>query len=204
MSFTTLALAKEHLQISHSQQDNVLQTYIDAAEDFLARYLQCDFSSAQWSENLDGGSVFLLPRHKPLTSLVSITDRFTGTVYFSQTSPAVAHAAIEGQTRICWVNDNSRPLGRWPQGIGRYSVVYTAGLATMPATVQMAVLQLVARAYEQRAGEQSESIAHATIQWGNWLQSDILQALGPYSFRRIVDVAPDQDGFGLTCSRTIY
>ena len=193
-----LALAKEQLQISNTRQDALIQLYLSASEEFLARYLQCDFSIREHTEDLDGGQMFLLPRHKPLASVVSIRDVYSGDM------PDYYKGRIEGTGRITWVSYVDRPINRWPQGLKRWQTVYTAGLPYMPLAVQLAILQLVARAYERRYGEDASGAKASHIEWGPLLDTDIIKSLQQYSYRRRLDVGPDQDGFGLTRPRTTY
>ncbi len=37
MSYITLQQAKQHLRVDHSDEDDLIQTYIDAAEDWIAK-----------------------------------------------------------------------------------------------------------------------------------------------------------------------
>lgn len=212
MSQTPLATAKQYLRINNTAQDLVVQLSLDAAEEFLSQYLGCDFSQAQHTENLDGGGMFLLPHHRPLVSIDTVNPAGTLTAPLGWVQDTFVTefyiAEIQGQSglgvEVAWVNANGLPMGRWIQGLARYQLKYTAGLSAMPSAVQMAVLKLVARDYEQRTGQtQSESHGQAS-DWGKLLDSDILKSLSTYSYRRLCDVAPDQDGFGASRPRLIY
>lgn len=177
MSTVTLALAKQALMISHTAQDTFIQALLDGAEDWIARHLGVALSSAARQEDIDGGDLYLWPKFRPVTAVTSVTDLETGTVY-----PAL----LDGETRIRWNLLPRREEPRWPEGVQRFRVVYTAGYTALPAGVQVAILQLVARAYRLRAGQASESVDGASASFAKLIDSDIAALLKPYRRVRTV------------------
>jgi len=197
MSVITLAQAKEHLQIAHTAQDNVLPLYIDGVESFLAAHLGVGFASAVRTERLDGGSGFLLPNVRPVTVLTSVTDKIS-----AQVIPAV----LMGDGRFVRADATGNPLmrsefyesgigsGDWPQaalwtpGLRRFECVYTAGHAALPPMLKLAILTLVGRAYQARAGEAGANAGGASVNFGEFLRSDVMQMVKPFSRRRVIGI----------------
>ena len=198
VSIVTLALAKEFLEIRHTKQDNVVQLMIDSAEDFIAKHLCVEFASAARQEDLDGGGAYLLLGFRPATVLTSVTDRLGSTVMT---------AALIGDGRVGRADSNGVPLlrpeqlqdfnnavyasnaARWPDGLKRFRVVYTAGHATLPAVLKGAILMMVYRAYQRRGGETSSGAAGMNFAWAALMDSEIAQMIQPYSRRRKIGIS---------------
>lgn len=173
MSVVTLALAKSALMVSHTAQDAYIQAMLNGVEDWVAKHLGVSLTSGTCQDDLDGGDIYLFPKTRPITAVASVTD-----LWGNETYPFT----VESQTRIRW---NLLPVygvreTPWPHGVARFRVAYTAGYTAMPAGVQLAILQLCARAYEARAGQSGNGAAGASISFARLLDSDIAALLKPY------------------------
>ena len=196
MSVTSLALVKEYLMISHSAQDNVIQMMIDGAEDFLKAELGIELASASYTENLplangpldtsawyvqpwmSTGDMHLTPTHQPCTAVASVTD------LYNPDSDPYTFTLINGL--IHWTDENGIPYGRWPQGVARFQVVYTAGLATVPAVITEAVCALVKRRYDSRSGETGTGASGATQTWSDFRDADFMKRVRTAFSRRLI------------------
>lgn len=71
----TLAQFKAHLRVTHSDEDTLIQTYLDAASNLIDEYLQVDSSGAPDEPPVDAAILLLgadlyLNRERQLTSNV--------------------------------------------------------------------------------------------------------------------------------------
>lgn len=192
MSLTTLALAKEALQISHDRQDNYVQALLDGAESFIAEQLHVRFGAQDITEDLPNpsdttvpiyynawnrsdGESFLLPSQRPINSLTTIVDLWNDS--------AAESAQVIGAGLLQRTDADGRPLGSWPWGAKRYRVTYNAGYAALPAALQQAVLMLVNRAYSARGGETAMATLGEKTIFGAFAESDIVALIRPFSQR---------------------
>lgn len=177
MSVVTLALAKSALMVSHTAQDAYIQAILDGAEEWVAKYLDVALIRATFTEDLDGGELYLWPANRPISAVTSVTDLIGGDAF-----PFL----LENGSRIRWNSNPVWDLPRWPVGIARWRVVYAAGYATLPPGVQMGILALVSRAYNARGGELSQSADHASINFGALAGSDVCGWLNQYRRQRMI------------------
>jgi hypothetical protein len=180
MSAVLLATAKQFLQISHSSQDTVVQLLIDGAEAWMAQWLGVAFASASHTEDLDGGELWLWPNYRPVTAVDSVKD--------NRGNDAELDAILIGQGRIgrADADGNALDAAIWPDGVKRWHAKYTAGWATLPTPVQLAVLQLVYRSYYRRGGQAGDGAAGASFNWGTMADAEVLRPL--YQYRLVSSV----------------
>jgi len=179
MSAVGLILVKQHLQIAHAAQDLAVQAMIDSAEDYVERYCGIKLASDEFEEDLDGGELTLRPTFLPIAEIDEVTDNWD--------SDAEQDAAIH-RADIRMADDAGEIVDViWPAGKARWHAAYTAGYAVLPPALQLAVLQLVFRAYVQRGGETENIAAGVTLQWGKIADSGINELLRPFR-QRVCDV----------------
>ena len=195
MSATPLDLVKEFLAIGHSKQDNIIQMMIDGAEEYLSQLLGVTLASATFVENLPlvagpldsrlfftqawqtSGELHLIPTYGPVTAVASVVDLYSDNEPYTFT---LVNGLIE------WTDENGIPYGRWPQGIARFQVTYTAGFTTVPALIKETVCALVKRRYDARSGETSIGASGASQSWGEFNDSDVIKKVkAAYSRRQI-------------------
>lgn len=157
-----LDTVKAFVRITTSDQDAVLDVLMRGAASWLTTRLSLFLEPAGFTEHLDGGLESLRPTVHPVTSVVSIIDRFDG----STVDPTAYR--LEGD-RIIYAGTGEIPTP-WPTGLGRYYVAGIAGYAAgeLPAAVELALLQLVARAYEVRGGKTGQGAAGVTDSFATW------------------------------------
>ena len=166
----SVALAKTHLQITHSQEDDLLGVFIAGAQEQIERYCQTKVEETELTERtetLEGGGLILSPSVLPLVSLTSLTDTSTG-----EEVPAEDYIARNyGLIRV-----DGKP---WDAGF--YEVEYTGGYteATAPSGLSVAILQMVSRFYYNRKNATSEG----GLSFMNLTESDLDKLLWRYSFR---------------------
>ena len=151
MSLILLATAKQYLQISHAEEDDVLQIMLDGAESWVADQAGiclCSDDTAQITETLDGGNLFLWPKYCPINSIVQIVDKGDGDKVVSASEYSFK------PTYIYRWDDDAADVSQqpWDEGFQRYQVMYTAGYDadTMPAAIKRAVLHYVYQDYHGR------------------------------------------------------
>lgn len=196
-----LATAKAFLMVGHTAQDAVIQILCDAAEEFLATHLGVKFGSSAVEEDLDGGMGILLPSSRPVTALTvqsgqtypTVIDRITGDLIVVALIGKGRIVRADPGTGVPWlqptVYDLSMQQNRWAywtrfmDGMGRYRADYTAGYATCPAMLKQAALELVTRSYRARGAEMSSGAKGASIQFGQFVDSDIARMIQPYALK---------------------
>jgi uncharacterized phiE125 gp8 family phage protein len=175
MSLVDLVTAKLFCQISHGQEDDVLQVLIDAAEEYVQEEtgLYLHDGDGTVTELLDGGGVELWPTKRPINSISSIQD-----------------AESEYAEVTDWKNTRIRILHasggvKWANGIQRWRVAYDAGYGPegAPAGIKHAVLDLVYRAYKSRGGKGHQSAAGHGYDWQGLDISDIAKRLRKYGMK---------------------
>lgn len=139
MSALSLADAKTHLNITGTDDDTELQSFIDAAEAVIA--LRCGpLASTATTSRVEGGSVLILPV-SPAISLTSVTP--VGGSALSLTG--ISLAAERG---VVSYDSGSAFSARL------YDVVYDAGRSSVPADLMLAVKELVRHMWATQRGNQ--------------------------------------------------
>jgi len=167
--YTTLAETKTYLQVSGSTNDTLLTALLDAAEDAVNVYClgksgRTLLSTAYTRERVDGGTTELVLAHGPITAVSKIEigqTEFT-TLYDSALADALNSVVVtQMDGRVLRLNaaPGTTPGLFMDQGplVNRKNVLvtYTAGYATTPASVEVAVWKIVALLFSdaKRAGE---------------------------------------------------
>jgi len=181
MSLITLATGKEFLQITHSQEDITLQILLDAVEDWIQKFCALRFNvndaAASISEEpVSGGNRNLRPLFHPMLTVAEILDR-------DSSNAEIATTVWRYNKNRIWYRDGTY----WGEGDERYLVSYTAGytLATLPATLQLVILQLAHRAYNKRGGVSSDMVSGFSERWEKLLTADEITQLRAYSFNPV-------------------
>jgi len=178
MSALTLTQAKSYLRVGHSNDDVLIQLIVDGVEEWTERTFGLGLSETTQTDYLDGGMRALWPQRYPVISITSVYDAVT-----ENTSDADDYN-LRNSLQI--IQDGE---GRWEDGRGRWRVIYTGGYGTtqaVPAGLKLELLGLVARAYENRVGAQSESAAGWSTNFASLLDSDTMIRLRAYNPRPLV------------------
>lgn len=159
-TLSSLSELKSHLGITDSGEDDQLTQWLLGVEGAVKRYCGRDFVSAAATEYYDGEDRELLPlRRRPLTAVSSVhVDptgyNGTGTNAFSSDSEwAVGDRWFPRSLEESEHNGSILVAtgGCWPAGRGNIKVVYTAGYATIPEDLKLAVNQLASAVRESAA-----------------------------------------------------
>jgi hypothetical protein len=173
MGIVTLANAKEFVRISHTAEDTTLAIVLDAAEEWVMDYCGTTFGATRSQyEELDGtGEESLWPSILPLASVTEIED------LWNSNSLIAADLYTSNSHRI-----ELKDGARWDYGVRRYAVTYTGGYiaSTIPSIIQLAVLQLFARWYKNRATQSSDNSGGTSANWVDIAGSDITNMLDPF------------------------
>jgi len=167
-NLVTTAEARSIVRLADESQDTLLGIMRDGAEDFVSGYCSCAFESESQTDILDGGGWNLIPYRLPLRGVTSVTDLDTGVVE---------------PTANYWVRHQAFVLhryARWGAGEGRWQVVYTGGYGgtvPVPAQLKLAVLQLIARAWDARGGLNASTSAGVHLDFAALADSDIMAML---------------------------
>lgn len=157
MDLTTLANAKQWLNISNDTDDDLLTRLISAASGFIETYLSRSLGSQDYVETRDGhGGRVMTFREYPVT--------------------AVAGVAVDGvsippapDTRTPGYRFSERRVilqrYRFRQGWGNVVLSYTAGYAAAPLDLEQACIELVSWRYMERQhiGQSGKSLEGANV-----------------------------------------
>lgn len=144
----SLVEVKSHLKLVGDDEDSMLTIYIKAATNVCESYTGLSFTEQTRTVSLNSfpcGGV-ILP-YGPVTSVDS----------FDYVDADDADQVLEVDTGFTADNTGGlyklNAVDSWPVGGKNLIVGYTAGYATTPAELKLAVLQCVADIYEGRQGE---------------------------------------------------
>lgn len=147
-----LALLKEHLRISSTDQANVLPLYLDAAVAWVETYTGRPLMRQTWRVTQPGFAARTwLPYAAPFVAISSVT--YYDTANASQTLASSVYAVATDEEPACL----RLAYGQvWPSVYDRedaVTVTYTVGYATaveVPAALRQAVLLLAGHFYDNR------------------------------------------------------
>ncbi len=162
VSVVTLAEAKSHCRVDHSDDDAIINIYIKAAIAYLEGYAGkagVTFGAAPWAQYHDAfpcAELKLLQRPVLSVGKVEYLDPITG-LYVQWGAP---NYTVDAVSFNGWV----APVDAWPtpkDAINAIKITYTAGHATtsdIPENLRLAVMMLTQTYYMQR-----ETIGDATM-----------------------------------------
>jgi len=157
MALTTLAKLKQYAQIVSFEDDTLLLRMIDAASDAIETYCSRTFLSATYNEVRDGtGQRKLTMRHFPITAVSSVTVN----------GQAISARQAPMGTGFTFDEYSVRLSGSmFDTGLDNVAVTYTAGLAEVPSSIDLACCEMVALRYKarDRLGVSSKSLAGESI-----------------------------------------
>lgn len=175
MSVVTLTEVKADLRVTNDAEDTVIQNIMDGAQSWLEEQYGLSLSEVSITERVDGGGYELEPLRRPIVSVTSVTDKRNNDDVID--------------TDDYWADDRAirrEDESRWTAGRRRFEVVYTGGYGgsiAAPALLKLGVLRFIARAYRARYTQRFELSAGASINWSSFMESDVIEMLGP--FRRV-------------------
>lgn len=151
-ALTTLATAKAYLKIPTLEvgQDAMIELFINAASDDIERYCQRQIKSQTYTEYRHGRNQnILLPEQWPITAVTEL--RVDSDSDFTATDtlvPVDDYRIGDSGTTIVLVN------GRvFAKGYHNIRLIYTAGFAAVPSSLENACLWIVSYYNRMREGQ---------------------------------------------------
>lgn len=154
----------------------------------IEKYCDRVFTSTSYTEYVDGGSEFLNTVQYPIISITSITDTQDSTVVDSTDYDFYANSGMifrkDNNSLELFAEDNLF----WGPGRKRWKVIYTAGYASTPEDIKLAINMLVAMTRErtdpsiegENVGDYQSQRALPAQGW----PKEVLQLLRPYKKER--------------------
>lgn len=175
MGIVTLEQAKKQLNIApdNTDDDEELQTYIDAAGGAVETHLHEVVVSRQVSERLtlDGSSHFRLWQ-RPVIELLSLTNRADNSTF------DISGLDVDTDTGLVEVVSGVAPNGR-------YTATYQAGYATVPTNYQLGAMLILQHLWDTQRGTQGTVPGMAGAddnydpRWSFSIPRRALELLGP-------------------------
>tara|TARA_B100000085_G_scaffold159712_1_gene145188 strand:+ start:1735 stop:2307 length:573 start_codon:yes stop_codon:yes gene_type:complete len=141
----TLQQFKDAEQIQNPRDDFKLQRIIDSVSELVKNYcgnsLVDHYSTNKVEEfNIDWNTHIVQLTESPVNTIVSVEKR--DSVTESYTTVATTDYYLDTSTdSVLYVTGST--YKNWPKGAGAVKVTYTAGYATTPADLQIAVIDLI-------------------------------------------------------------
>lgn len=168
MALITVAEFKVFANISGSSEDDTLQIYVDAADQFIKTYCNRDFESTVYTNQLyDGpGTPCLVLDDYPIQSVEQILE-------YDETVSSISDLDDDGY----YLKDN-RTYGVyhsicWSAGRDTLKVSYTAGYSTIPSDLKLAAYLTTSyfRNMATKQGIRGESLGSYSYQLSNDIMS---------------------------------
>jgi len=154
-----LEYALDYLGLPRDAKDKagLVPILISAASADFEGWCRRPFIQASYTEDVKGGRERLRLKHRPVSTLTSVTDRVALPLAVKPTT----EYREDADAGFIFLTDTATGVdteARWGGGRGRWRVVYTAGytLATMPDDVRVAVADLVVVRFGRRDGGENE------------------------------------------------
>lgn len=166
---TTLAKAKEWLNVTSATDDALLTRLVSAASDYIQTWLNRTIASGGYTETRDGnGGATMLFANYPVTSVAAVL--VDGLAVPASTGPGVP-GYVFNATKIVM-----RGAYRFTDDVQNVTMTYTAGFSAVPNEIEQACLELVGLRYKERdrIGIISKGLAGETI---NYTQKDFSDAI---------------------------
>ena len=155
MALVTISEVRTHLNIpaSDTSHDTELQGFMDAAQVIIENIVGSVVQTT-YTETYDGGNSYIEFRHKPVFSITSVSEYQGSTLTAVAVATNPALATTPSYTFDSFMNRVvRRNAGGWesyfPLGANAIAITYVAGLASVPANVRLAALELIRHLYQQ-------------------------------------------------------
>jgi hypothetical protein len=163
---TTLANAKQWLNLTTSNDDALLSRLVTAASQFIQTWLCRQIAQSTYAETRNGdGGTRLAFANMPTTAVQAVT--VDGTAILPAVSPLAAGYLFDA--RCLYLNGYA-----FNRGYQNVTLVYTAGYAATPPEVEQACIELVALRYREREhiGQASKGLAGESVSFAQKDMSD--------------------------------
>jgi hypothetical protein len=161
---TTLANAKQWMNVSTTTDDALITRLVSAASQFVQKYIHRQIAVAPYTDVRNGNDQWeMVLANWPIVSVTSVT--VNGNVI------AAAPAMVPGGVpTVGYLNDEETVYlygSRFYRGVQNVQIVYEAGYAETPIEIEQAVIELIALKYtgRQHMGQNSKSIQGEVISY---------------------------------------
>ena len=164
----TLAEYKEAEGLSNPKDDLRLQTLIPSISELVKTYCGnslVDYYSTNKVEtfSIDWATSVVQLTESPLNTVVSVEERRSYNEAYATLTTANFDYYVDGNTdSIIRTNSSGRTIN-WATGVGAVKVTYTAGYATLPVDLKLAVIDLMTY-YFKREHKERRTLGGASIQ----------------------------------------
>ena len=164
----TLAEYKEAEGLSNPKDDLRLQTLIPSISELVKTYCGnslVDYYSTNKVEtfSIDWATSVVQLTESPLNTVVSVEERRSYNEAYATLTTANFDYYVDGNTdSIIRTNSGGRTIN-WATGVGAVKITYTAGYATLPVDLKLAVIDLVTY-YFKREHKERRTLGSASIQ----------------------------------------
>jgi uncharacterized phiE125 gp8 family phage protein len=163
----TVAEAKQHLRVEHSDDDSIIENLITSAREYVETYLDCTLMLTQYKMMLDMFPAHIELPKSPLSTvsgydsvILTYTTDTEIKITLSSTEYRVDAHAVPAVLRTNYGDS-------WPAHLADYNsieVTFWAGYgstsASVPQRIRNAMLMLITHLYENRSSVQLGVVAH--------------------------------------------
>ena len=166
-NLTTLAEYKEAEGINAPKEDARIDVLVPAVSQLVKTYCGnsiVDFYSNNKSEtiSINWDTYAIQLTESPVNTIVSVSERSSYAESYVALTTA-AHEYFLDTTTDSLLRTNTTGYRNWPKGVGAVQVVYTAGYATVPEDLKLAVFDLITY-YLKDEHKERRVLAGASIQ----------------------------------------
>lgn len=166
-NLTTLEEYKEAEGINAPKEDARIDVLVPAVSQLVKTYCGnsiVDFYSTNKSEiiSINWDTYAIQLTESPVNTIVSVSERSSYAESYVALTTA-AHEYFLDTTTDSLIRTNTTGYRNWPKGVGAVQVVYTAGYATVPEDLKLAVFDLITY-YLKDEHKERRVLAGASIQ----------------------------------------
>ncbi len=163
----TLATYKDAEGLSTPKEDLRINALIPNVSQLVKTYCGnsfVDFFSSNKTEtfNIDWDTYIVQLTESPVNSIVSVQERQSYSDSYATLTTGAFEFALDGRTDSI-LRTSSFGYQNWPRGVDAVKVVYTAGYSTVPADLELAVIDLITY-YLKDEHKERRTIQGASIQ----------------------------------------
>ena len=163
----TLSTYKDITKIKSAESDFILQSYIDSISQLVKTYCNNSFLDFYSSNKVETFSInwaqqFVQLAETPVNTIVSVKERTGITENYSTLSSSNEYY-FDPITDAIYRSNGNIGYKNFPQGPGAVEVTYTAGYASTPEDLKLAVIDLVTYYFKEER-KNRQTIAGASIQ----------------------------------------
>tara|TARA_R110002153_G_scaffold34080_1_gene102336 strand:- start:1050 stop:1640 length:591 start_codon:yes stop_codon:yes gene_type:complete len=164
----TLAEYKEAEGLSNPKDDLRLQTLIPSISELVKTYCGnslVDYYSTNKVEtfSVDWATSVVQLTESPLNTVVSVEERRSYNEAYTTLTLANFDYYVDANTDSIFRTNNGGRTINWATGVGAVKITYTAGYATLPVDLKLAVIDLMTY-YFKREHKERRTLGGASIQ----------------------------------------